>query len=281
MYRVLLVSVILCCALSAHAQEFKLKLTYTVDGTPWAKPLYLGYDPSATDTFDHPAKWPMPEYPEGEVEVPPAGFGNIDCRFTGLTINRPKLGEGCYIDIRQKPTAPSFALLYEIDIIADGATAAKFTWDRSSFPALVKHLYLATSASPNRPRLDMVTTGEFNIPVDSMQATGKYQRMVLTLLYNEDSLAVSSQNAVSRTSVYPTMVEPAQRLHLSLAFASTVDVIVFDALGRAVRSAEMMANEGVNELPSSLTQLPAGTYVVDVRDRTIGGQSVRQKFIVQ
>ncbi|MBS1904195.1 MAG: T9SS type A sorting domain-containing protein [Bacteroidetes bacterium] len=274
----LLLSIILLAGV-AHAQEFKLKLTYTVDGTPWAHPLYMGYDPTASDSFDFPARWAMPEYPEGMVEVPSNDFGDVDCRFSGRAINRANLGSGCYIDVRKKPSSGGFELRYEVDLIANVATTAKLSWDQSSIPPIIKHMYLASSEKPDHATLDMTKTGEFNIPMDTFRL-GKYRQTIITLLYNQDTLGVEPTESNSTCAIYPTVLNATGGAHVWLSEAGRYTISMIDAVGRVIRQYDLLADVGANRLPNSVSSVPAGTYTVTIRNRENGNLYIR-RLIVQ
>lgn len=265
---------------TANAQEFSLKLTLTVNGNVWPKPLYLGYDPSAVDSFYRPGKWPMSEYPEGEVEVPSDGFGDVDFRFTGKAINRGYLGDGSYINIEPKPNIDSFQIRYEVDLRADVATSAKITWDASSIPAIIKHLYWATSSKPDAARLDMTKVGEFNIPIDSLRL-GKYQQSTLTLLYNEDHEDVRSVPVFNSISLFPTLVRNGDLLHLLAPQGELAECRLIDLLGRSIRLINLTLNVGVNVLPMEFSDVTPGTYVVEIRGRSNPTNVMRRQIIIQ
>lgn len=279
MRRFLSVLTLLVAVTSVQAQELKLKLTLTINGTSWPKPLYLGYDPIAVDSFYKPGKWPMPEYPEGEVEVPSDAFGDVDFRFGGTTIGRPNLGDGCYIDIQPKPGVDSFQMRFQVNLTATNATSATITWDSSALPAIIKHLYLAEASKPNAPRLDMTQVGRFDIPLDSLHL-GKYRQIALTLLYNQEALGVRGLQRSTSLLIFPTVLTNVEGLRVSAPGEYTVDCRIIDLLGRVVSVTTASLFEGVQRLPLDISGLASGTYIVELREPT-KNELTRQQIIIQ
>lgn len=268
MRRVLLVSVLtLCCALVAQAQEFKLRISLSVDGSVWPKPVYLGYDPLAADSLTKPGQWPMPEYPEGEVLIPPAGPGSTDMRMIGMDIDSARnaiLQDGTYIDIRPKPSSDRFELQYELSLTSDAAQNLKLSWDPNSIPSIVKHVYLKAT-QVKYTRLDMKTSSEFSIPLDSFKFL-LYSRLILTVLYNQDSLGVAESTSGDAISVYPTVLERNTSAYVQAAKDGEYALELIDAVGRRVANSTLTLSAGTNRLPVSFTDRPSGTYTLVFRE---------------
>src|SRR5687767_11775208 len=115
--RIILCSVLAVIASTmafAQTPEFGLGIRLYLDGDPpQGRTLYLGYDPTASDSLE--GKWYTDKYVGGEQIYPPP-FQD-DFRFTGQAIGRGgELSDGSPIDIRRKPDSVSFQLSYEIQM---------------------------------------------------------------------------------------------------------------------------------------------------------------------
>jgi len=268
-------------AVQAKAQEFSLHIGYFVDGaaTP-NRTVIFGFDPTASDSLTDGAKWFDSEFAGGEQEYPSDPFGDIDCRWGGQVINRPYLGTGGPIDIRRRPAGESFQLQFELDIKYFGATSVKLSWNKSQIPSIIKHIFLSSGVFPNRPRLDLTTQSEFNLPIKD--SSGLYDRMVFTILYNRDILAVGTANTIgNEVQLYPSVLSASSSLSAWLDKNIDVTVTLKNVLGQPVFTNSISGHNGSNILSHSSLGLSNGIYVAEVTDSHTGEMLARQKLIIQ
>jgi hypothetical protein len=261
-----------------RAQEFSLHVKCYISDTLYWHPVIFGYDSAATDSYDG-AKWFSSEFLGGEQEYPPPGVGqNLDFQMGGQALNRVYYGP---IDIRKKPTASSFQLQFEIDLLANDATSAKLQWDKSLIPPIIHHIYLNSSYFPSKPRLDMKQTSEFVLPLKD--SSGLYNldgRMILTILYNMDSLDVRNPQMKERKAeIFPTVIASGKQIQLWLDESRPVTVQISDMIGHRMYSGSFDAIAGANRIPAG--KLGHGMYFIDVQQSSSGTVLCRQKLIIE
>ncbi|HET9136667.1 MAG TPA: T9SS type A sorting domain-containing protein [Candidatus Kapabacteria bacterium] len=268
-------------AVQAKAQEFSLHMGYYVNGANLPnRTVIFGFDPSASDSLTDGAKWFDTEFAGGEQEYPSDPFGDIDCRWGGQVINRPYLGTGGPIDIRRRPAGESFQLPFELDIKYFGATSVKISWNKALIPPIIKHIFLSSGIFPNRPRLDLVSESEFNLPIKD--SSGLYDRMIFTILYNQDKLAVGAGNTISNeVQLYPTILSPSSTISAWLETNRDITVTVKNLFGQSVFTNSINAHSGANIIHQGSLHLSNGVYIAEVIDSHTGEVLTRQKLIVE
>ncbi|HYM21484.1 MAG TPA: T9SS type A sorting domain-containing protein [Candidatus Kapabacteria bacterium] len=260
-----------------YAQEFSLHVRCYISDTLYSHPVIFGYDTAATDGYDG-TKWFGNEIPGGEQEWPSPGLGqDVDFQMGGQALNRVYYSP---IDIRHKPSGNRFSLQYEIDLLCAGSKSARLEWDKSLIPPIIHHIYLSSSYI-QQPRLDMVKTSEFIVPITD--TSGLYDgagKMILTLYYNEDSLAaVGTDEQSTQTMIYPSVLSTNDHLNLWLGSDALVTIQMFDMIGRQISVNSINAIQGINQLPRM--SLTPGMYETVVRDNLLGVVRCSQKIIVR
>jgi hypothetical protein len=280
MKRLLIVCLVIL-AVQAKAQEFSLHIGYFVNGANSPnRTVIFGFDQSASDSLTDGAKWFDTEFAGGEQEYPSDPFGDIDCRWGGQVINRPYLGSGGPIDIRRRPAGESFQLPFELDIKYFGATSVKISWNKALIPPIIKHIFLSSGVFPNRARLDLTTQSEFILPIKD--SSGLYDRMIFTILYNQDKLAVGSANTIgNEVLLYPSVLSASSTLSACLPVERDITIAVSNLLGQSVFTNSISAHSGANIIHQGSLNLSNGVYIAEVTDSHTGEILSRQKLIVQ
>jgi len=264
----------------ARAQEFSLHIGYYVnDAVTPDRIIVFGYDPTASDQLTDGSKWFNDEFPGGEQEYPSDPFGEIDCRWGGQVINRPYMGTGGPIDIRTKPALDSFQLRFEIDTRAPHLAPVKLTWNSALIPAIIHHIYLSSGVFSTKPRLDMRTQNEFVLP--TKDSSGLYDKMVLTVLYNEENLGVAKPNTSEETQLFPSVISKGDAVFLSIKEDKTVSLVLTDLMGRSPYSTKVALHSGVNRISDLTVGLPSGLYLAEVTDVKTGVLLSRDKIVVR
>ncbi|MFI5263632.1 MAG: T9SS type A sorting domain-containing protein [Candidatus Kapaibacterium sp.] len=251
---------------NAQIPEFGLRVKFFRDtATSPNKTIAFGYDPTAADTLEDNGKKPpnYKWYPDlgGEQDAPPGGL-DWDFRLSGAFIGRySDLPSGSLVDIRKKPTGPSFRLQFEIDMIENDLTNVHLEWDNTSIPAIVKHILLASNQDTLHPRLDMKTTSSFSFSRrDSIE---HYGSMILTLYYNSDpaDVAVSALLTSEQLSIYPNPMDSRSKLHFFATADSRLTLSAYDITGKKVFERRIDALAGDNDVAIGTEDLSSRTGV--------------------
>jgi hypothetical protein len=277
-----IVLLLLCIGLQVRAQEFSLHLQYFVNGSATPnRTVVFGFDPTASDSLTDGVKWLSEEFAGGEQEYPSDPFGDIDCRWGGQVINRPYLGSGGPIDIRRKPTGDHFQLPYELDLRAIGASSVRIAWNKSLIPASINHIFMSSGVFPTRIRLDLKEQSEFILPVKD--SSGLYDRMIFTILYNQDNLGVPAINSEnSEIVISPSIIASTTPMTLWLNEDKTVAIKIMDVMGRKISETIMDVHSGSNTIPSTLLRtLIPGMYTVQIIEASTSTFLGYQKLIVR
>jgi hypothetical protein len=280
---ILFILIVTAFVAHADAQELGLHVTATLaQDTGSRGQVWFGLDATANDSMVDK------QWFGGEQLIPSLiSPGGVDLRMVNRTLNRFYLSadgyDGGYIDIRHKPAADSFMLQYEILLsTSDNGDSMHIVWDKTKIPSIVKHIYISSEAlSLKYIRLDMTQQSRFDFPM-FLDSINMYHQILVTLLYNEDMLAVKNYPEASGTqaaSLYPTIVTGNSPVYLSLKEAHTVSILLYDMTGRKVRAMQINASEGSNELFG--LHLTSGMYVAEIRDESKNIILGRQKLIVQ
>jgi hypothetical protein len=271
---IIIISVLSAQSIFAQTPEFFLPIRFFVNENPNQNMLiYLGFDPAASDSLE--GKNAYTSLKEGGEQMYPPPFQYDDARFTGYTIGRNYLGDGCPIDIRRKPDSASFMLSYEISITTKFETqSAHLTWNQNQIPAIIKHIILepgTISPGPVRKKTDMKTVSRFDMP--NRDSISKYSKTILTLYYNMDPLESVKQNSLDRSlTVYPNPLT----LSGSFTFASPTSVdlqySIIDITGKEIYHTAVGIVSGLMTIPLETSIFPAsGAYFLQVRTKNNEG----------
>ena len=282
---------ILLMAVSVQAQvhhpEFWLEMKWFVNDNPGQnRVIAFGYDPIARDSIAQRGKvardsgwlrdstWLDDIIGGGEQLAPGPGANSDYAAFTGYTIDRQYMESGAYVDIRQKPSSPSFTRTYEISIArGDGTNSFSFIWDKSKIPAIINHIMIspAPQNAPGRTKMDMEQFSRLDIPKDSI---GVYSKMLITLYYNQElgvNDDVQAYEGLALT-VYPNPMQEKSTIVIQTPHTGMLQMEVYDPLGRKILDRSIRAIVGTNAVELYRNEFPAaGLYYVRVHTTTGGG----------
>jgi hypothetical protein len=277
LYSLVFVS-ILAGHVSAQNPEFYLVLRHYFNDQLWPHPLYLGYDPAASDSLEGVNAWLADK--GGEQELPPF-FGDNDVRFSDQVIERDSsFGNGSWMDIRHKPDSASFQLTYEISfIVSSNFQYASMLWANSVIPPIIHNMILepATVSPEARTKTDMKQVSEIVFP--NRDSINKYRFMLITLYYNRDYLStvVDGKEAVRVLTIVANPVSHWLSAVVHAEKSQQIGLSLFDINGRVVCEKTIRGEVGLNPVDIDCSRLPNGAYKLVA---FVGQQSYSQTVIV-
>jgi hypothetical protein len=247
---------------SAQTPEFSLVLRHYFNDQLWPHPLYLGYDPAASDSLEGLDSWLKDK--GGEEELPPL-FGDNDVRFYDQIIERnSNFGNGTRIDIRHKPDSASFQLTYEVlFIVAGNFQYASMVWANSVIPPIIHNMILepaTVSPGPARTKTDMKQVSEIIFP--NRDSINKYRSMLITLYYNRDYLStvVDGKEAVRALTIVANPVSHWLSAVVHADKSQEINLSLIDINGRIVYDKMINAELGLNPVNIDCSRLSNGAY---------------------
>jgi hypothetical protein len=282
---VFLFLLMLCGSLSqAQIPEFSMWVKFFINDNPGEnKQAFFGYDANASDSLE--GKNAYTELMPGGEQMYPPPFQYNDVRFTGFTINRGYLGDGCPIDIRKKTDSVAFILNYEISITTlPEATSGSIIWDKNLIPSAVNHIYLEPATigpGPWRKRTDMKTESRLDMP--NRDSLSKYSKMLVSIYYNcEPVNSVAADEKLDRSLSLSSnpMTGESTMLSLSLEKPANVYLVISDMNGKELRQIEAGYVSGKQDIPLLRTLFAAtGTYMLQVRATNSDGTSTAARIL--
>ncbi len=129
-------------------------------------------------------------------------------------------------------------------------------------PAEVRNLLAETAIQDTFTR-NLGTTGDNRWGHGKINAYGAVKKLLQTVSVPQFANGVSGPDVL----LFPNPASGAFTLQMEGAKSESLDIVVYDLTGRAVKSISWQSPAGVSLLPVSVTGIPAGNYLVSVRGK--------------